>query len=1078
MPISSWDYEPIGTFYRNQGRLDEEEERRLYQLERAETQFQPNLLQQGLEKLSLPGRMIRGALQGAFLPPPPGVGQFEQALAGGLLGAVGEEAGTRLQPSGAGILERQLGVPAGPGFDTPFGPLNARGVAGFGLDVVTDPLSLLPIERLASGVGGFARRGLGRLPPVAGYVPHAAGGFTGLPEVLQEAANPTPMKAAAGFLGEHLPGFKQAAGLVSPRLVAQTDEETLRAGYRVAQSLVENQVNEWSAPFVANKTVREITQAGGLVDGVPWNDALARHGAGFGPEVQALAKQVARHDADLDALYSGTFNDLVASGAPADLVKVFERKPSHVRRGEQFIGRRLVSEAEEPLGTSGMVGGRVGIQERQKYKDVASALKAGHENFGIEDTLRIREAETFRKVLEMQMAMALGKAAVPAGAPMRGVAFAKGLLFEPETAKRMGSFLREGENEALRLAADVASFPRAIQTNYDLGGAFIQGVVSLANRPGEWLASNMLSLRVLGDPAVHARLMASDMARDVARTFPTLPLNRALREMEGATPSSLFGRALEKVPGPAGVAWREATHRLGTVFEMQNDARMIYAGQAWLPHVRAHPEDAMKIADFIAHTNSMAPRALEGVSRNQQNLERTVFFASGYLASSFALMGDVLQGGIVGREAAKSLANMLVVGLVGYRQITQALGQPPIMNPADSRFMTVDVGGTRIGIGSIWTALARSFGQVWDKAEKVATGQAAPPGPEHFFGMEALDNPFLRFFRGRASTPAGWFLDVVNNETYLGQPIRSPGEALLEAGKRSLPFTLVGAGEAAVRGQGFGDVAAQAGAGAIGLRNFPESYADIRSEVSQQKFKKDYPLLNEIERAQVRADPRIKNRPIPPSARYEGTRAKENIYGTFEQEVNLAAGQVGTGEITKDQFRVRVSAAQADKQRLLAAQPEPAERRLSAPEKALRGYFEILRDTGQYRRTNWDLADTYLEGLPPQHQRYIEDRLRAGYEYLSPEANRLMNELRTARDVLKEYRAIPKQVMAQQGIWEEYAAPTTTPKHREEMEDTYRYKLAHRIWTRQQEYLRRRQPEIDRALVDWYGNKPILERRR
>lgn len=1259
-----WNYEPMGTYLQNQPRYDDEEERRKLEEELRRTQFQPNLLEQGLDLLNRPGRMVRGFAQGAFLPPAPGVGQFEQALAGGLLGGLGQEAGTRLESSGAGILER-AGVPPGPGF----GDFNARGVAGFGLDVVTDPLSLIPLGKVAGGATDIARRGLGRLPAAAPYAIHPGRSATTMADVATDLARPTPMRRAAGFVEEHIPGAERSIGFASPRLAARSEEARQATSYRVGQSLIEGQVNERTAPFAANESLLAIERAGGMIGDTPWNDVIAS-------SKDPLARQVQQFFADLRNEWSLKFRKMENAGVPEETLNNFRIKDSPVAEGNAFVGRWLLKPGTGEVTYVGprRVGQKLGIQFEQVYPTVEDAIDAGYRTMGPIATMRHTAAQNLQKFNEMDMAIAIapgavgrdmaaiakagegisdvravlanarglqgvlaraargetvplstlgkfragqddlvdeiertmsrtvepafktaerrhGSVPIPGMAPLEthlgdidrglaqararsaelgipvaakyelsppgvavpfnlgrdaileirtplqhrtfqrmqvdlngriktaqadlkggraglkaatagenakvvglyeptGVASLRGSFFDEDTARAIGASMRNEENPALRLAADIAAFPRALQTNYDLGGAFIQGAVQLVNHHGEWLASNVLSLRALQDPKIYAQFMASEIAQEAQRLFPTVGWHRGLTEstgMAGGAAGGFFGRALEKVPGPAGAAARGLTERLGTVFDMQGDVMRVYAAQSFKGHVAAHPEDAMKLGDFINHLTGMAPRGLEGVSKNQQNIERAMLFAPGYLASAFALMGDVLQGGIVGKEATKSLANMLVVGLTGYRMMAGATGQDPIMDPADSRFMTVDLGGTRVGIGGVFRALTGSFGRAWEATENVARGNQPPPRVEDVFDW---DNPFARFFRARASTPVGWLMDVVNGETYTGQPITGMGSALVEGAKRAAPFTAVGVGEALASsgrpGGGPQGALAQGLAGLAGLRSFPEPFEDTRNRVSRETFKTapqpfsaNYRDLDTIERARVQASPEIKDRPIPPSARFDRQREQKVIYETYESALTKAAGQVAAGQISKEGFRLAERAAQVSRNERLTSLDErypPVPRQLSEPEKVRKEYHRLLAQADEFGRRDFDAADAYLASTRPVDQEYVKLRQKAGLEHLPPAARELMEGLHSARDTLRAYRALPKEMMGRYGIWEKYK--DATPTGRDAIEKTSAYENAHRDWTQRQEDLRRSSRAVDRALVEFYGNVPIYERRR
>lgn len=653
-----------------------------------------------------------------------------------------------------------------------------------------------------------------------------------------------------------------------------------------------------------------------------------------------------------------------------------------------------------------------------------------------------------------------------------GVAFLSGMFFDPADAKKIAAGLENAVNPIIKGAADVAAFPRLAQTGFDLGAAFIQGLPTMALHPDQFVKAFALSLRAFFQPEIRHQFLAAPIAQDVYKAFPNMGLAAGSREFF-EDPRGLIGKTLGRLGAP-GKAALGLGGRFQASFDMLGDALRVYGGAAWLPHVSRHPEDAQKIGAFLGHLSGTAERGASGISAQQQALERAVLFAPSYLASAFAVMGDMLQSGPVGAEARKTLADMLVTGLIGYERMAQATGQPAILDPGDSRFLSVEVGGTRVGVGSVWTALARTLGNIEARAEGVATGRIPPPSPSDILDP---DNPFVKFWRGRASTPVGLLTDMLVGETYQGTPINNAVDVGKEALGRVAPFSVTGGVEAASRpGASAGDVAANVGASFIGLRAFPKTFQDTRNQIAVEKFGREFSALNTSEQAQVQADDRVQKLPIPPGEKYERSRATARAYAQYEEKVNKAADQVTAGRLNKDQFREQVSAAQMERHVLLTDAGPAKDRPLSPPEQTRRKYFELLQQKDEFGRVNYEAAEAFLAAAPPAHQAYIEARQEAGYEFLSPAAKVLMKDLNQARDILKPYREIRRQVMDERGIWDRWVAADPAEQVMIEREPAYR--LADRLWTRRQEIMKRTNPEIRKALETWYGNVPLEERRR
>lgn len=1059
-----WWLEPDTVYQEKQPEYD-----RLQAERDAEEELRKHREQQrtGLERfvtgaLGVTGGAVRGAFQGATLPRPPGVSQFEQTMAGGLLGGLGETEGTRLQPNWAGVLENQFNMPEGPSL----GPVNARGVLGFGLDVGADPLGYVPVGKVSQGLRALPKAL--EAPIVAPYA--RRGGFLSAENVLEEGLEKTGAGRALEAVAEKMPGAGRVSDWVSPSLRAANEPEV---AMRRGLASMNDQIRGVSDTLRASPGMKQIMASldddgrvaipGGPA--VAWNDLMQGVAAGHYAQppapVRAAIDDIANAWEDVYQWYAVTKVDKARTVLTPDELAKYEIIPQELKPGARFVPRVALVGDQPAESLANARPGKRGINYPRDYPTMEQGLAHGVKYAGPLESFEIRARDIFTLANRLDMEVAL------AGQP----GAAKILIDKVGMEKAAG---------AAAFVADVAAGPRVIQTGFDLGGMFIQGVPALARNPDQFVKAFGQMIRSAITLENHEAFLATELSQRVLAAIPNLPVSAGSREyMESAQAGGLVARGLSKLEGlgpvgrAVGGAGKWALGRAESAFDTAGDAMRIYGGEAWLPYLAKHPEDSQKVGEFLGYMSGVVSRAGQGVGKTQQAVERSLLFAPSYMASAFALMGAMLREGPVAKEASLTIADMLVVGLVGYDRMAKALGQTPELDPAKGTFMTVEAGGVRVGIGSTWTALARTLGDIEAKAERIGKGQQDPPQLSDVLDMQ---NPFIRFFRGRASTPAGAAMDLLDNETYLGVPINNAVDVAREEGKRLLPFAGAGALEALPK-VGPGGAAVAAGASFLGLRSTAESFGDVRNKMAQETYGKDYNKLDMDERAEVQALPALKDRPIPPSGRYDRQRQVKTIYEDYESAVNRAAAGVTSGKETKDWFREQEAKAQDVRNARFTDVPAPTDRKLGQLDQDRQTYFKLMEPRPDGSR-DYDGAEAFLQSLEPKGQEYIRKRQTAGYAHLGDDAQKLMLDLNKARELLKPYRQIRKEVMERYGLWDDWTAPETGSVERDAMEKTSGYRFARRAWTRQQERMRRSQPEIDAALVEFYGNEPILGRRR
>jgi len=81
-----------------------------------------------------------------------------------------------------------------------------------------------------------------------------------------------------------------------------------------------------------------------------------------------------------------------------------------------------------------------------------------------------------------------------------------------------------------------------------------------------------------------------------------------------------------------------------------------------------------------------------------------------------------------------------------------------------------------------------------------------------------------------------------------------------------------------------------------------------------------------------------------------------------------------------------------------------------------------------------------------------------------------MMELWEARRTLQEYWGLRNEALEELGIKDEWDR-MSSGEQEEFVTSDIRYKMASRVWARQRKILKRRNPKVRKALIEWYGHR-------
>jgi len=385
-----------------------------------------------------------------------------------------------------------------------------------------------------------------------------------------------------------------------------------------------------------------------------------------------------------------------------------------------------------------------------------------------------REAASVRKQAIARVARPLGLAPIPHPA-------FSGRLFPQEMVDRVVKELNPEVNSLLQNVGDVGNLMRLGSLTLDAGFPLIQGLMVLPRAPITWVKAVKESFMALIDPKVQQAFIANPTNQATLAFFQgrihlgSNEFTQAIQAGVGQRPGIAL-RIAERVP-LAGATLKHVFGRAQASFETFFDVARVKMAEGFIPMVNSGRANLDEVASFVNKMTGVTSSRGLGVSATQIEVEASAFFlAPRYTRATFALMADAFQGGFRGDQARKSLGAFFGGTAAAYVGMAYALGQEPKLDPRATsdggdggRFMTVEIGGQHIGLGSKPYSMIRTLIKM---------------------GGDPVNAPYYakRFLRSGSAPVTGAAADIITGRTFMGEPVGFNIDGFRHIGGRFLPF--------------------------------------------------------------------------------------------------------------------------------------------------------------------------------------------------------------------------------------------------------------------------------------------------
>jgi len=477
----------------------------------------------------------------------------------------------------------------------------------------------------------------------------------------------------------------------------------------------------------------------------------------------------------------------------------------------------------------------------------------------------------------------------------------KGVFMPDDVVTHLEKYYGDKGSEWIKTMGTVGTVSRSLTAVLDDSAPFVQGLFYLGRDPIGWaratgnqfmdLIKPQRFMKYMSDNSVlHKEMAKYGIAITNAEQFQALPL---------------IEQAVSKVPGAGGVLQKGIKATYGRAETAYNSLLQHSRDNMWLALKQPGMNETQlqELGHAIGEmTGDITTRQL-GLRATQRDFESAfVMFSPNYTSASLAFVGNVFKGGITGDLARRSIGQLMAGGMAAYIGVCTVTGQKPELNPQSSKFMTIEVGNDRIGIGGMTYSLARLAGNL-----------TTVDNPTDLLKLDRFDNPFVKFMYGKAAPLTGMLTEFIERKNYLGEPFESPKDYVNAVLERVLPF-----GAQPLLDN---DKTSPAGFGAqlAGMRQFPESVydqrEDIREKVSVETFKQSYKALPRSQRNLVNKNTEIQSltkrmqeegRDTEDSATWDNYNSSgQQIEDYYQRVVSLASQEykeTGNGAIFKDKI--------------------------------------------------------------------------------------------------------------------------------------------------------------------------------
>ncbi len=744
--------------------------------------------------------------------------------------------------------------------------------------------------------------------------------------------------------------------------------------------------------------------------------------------------------------------------------------------------------------------------------------------------------------------------------------------FAPQShAKELKKAFGDNGIDALRNIEKVTGTARTLAAgSADIGWMGIQGSLLAAMHPFTFAKAAVNSLEAVLQPGKRdiyvvdnlpdimdflkngGDLGSSEFFTAIDRTGTLSSVTNWLTVKEGKTPKWIPGGGGKVAPRGSRVAkmtelWGRDVKplgRLGSGFNTFVDISKVELWKSFNPMLAANVMTKREIATYINNVTGTLNSQMLGVRQTQRQLEGgMLLFSPRFTRSAFAVTGQAMKAltggakgagqieGLATREAVKSISGMIAASTTLMAGYAMATGQweefkENGLNPMKPGWLTVTVGGQRVGVGGSTRALLDTVFKSAASMAELDDNQASDLTKWNIFDpLHRAQNPIPNFWLNRM---APGVRDFMLGETFDGQALDTPSDYVVKGmAPKFAPFAMQEYLNPSIGNPNPSAISTVAES--TGLRGRPmsifEQRAAMRNELAKDAYGRKWEHLDVDERNTIEAldrdnrgrlaeiDELVQTVESPTVGKYFADR--KSIDTMIDDTVGRAANALKVhknGATFREEYDAIMREARNSRIRLeesgihedaIKYLDDKRQSRLEGEtlfNQIFDEYVDTVKNVDNYEDeatglVDWDKKDKaeteFLKSLKSEfgnaEGETLYNRMRNNYLGRNAEGERFQSEpdfagqevvfaLRDAREELNavRYWQQARDIIGDNDqmlmVWNHFEM--SDPLTQEAMKRQYRglARIQKQV-TRRRDRIRKNNPAVDQALIDFYGHR-------
>jgi len=647
-------------------------------------------------------------------------------------------------------------------------------------------------------------------------------------------------------------------------------------------------------------------------------------------------------------------------------------------------------------------------------------------------------------------------------------------------------------------------------------------------------------------------LGSSEFFTAIDRTGTLSSVTNWLTVKEGKTPKWIPGGGGKIAPRGSRVAkmtelWGRDVKplgRLGSGFNTFVDISKVELWKSFNPMLAANVMTKREIATYINNVTGTLNSQMLGVRQTQRQLEGgMLLFSPRFTRSAFAVTGQAMKAltggakgagqieGLATREAVKSISGMIAASTTLMAGYAMATGQweefkENGLNPMKPGWLTVTVGGQRVGVGGSTRALLDTVFKSAASMAELDDNQASDLTKWNIFDpLHRAQNPIPNFWLNRM---APGVRDFMLGETFDGQALDTPSDYVVKGmAPKFAPFAMQEYLNPSIGNPNPSAISTVAES--TGLRGRPmsifEQRAAMRNELAKDAYGRKWEHLDVDERNTIEAldrdnrgrlaeiDELVQTVESPTVGKYFADR--KSIDTMIDDTVGRAANALKVhknGATFREEYDAIMREARNSRIRLeesgihedaIKYLDDKRQSRLEGEtlfNQIFDEYVDTVKNVDNYEDeatglVDWDKKDKaeteFLKSLKSEfgnaEGETLYNRMRNNYLGRNAEGERFQSEpdfagqevvfaLRDAREELNavRYWQQARDIIGDNDqmlmVWNHFEM--SDPLTQEAMKRQYRglARIQKQV-TRRRDRIRKNNPAVDQALIDFYGHR-------